>query len=181
MKKENLLRLQKYVVFFYIYAFLGWLIDVGIVFVSDGVLENRGFLYETICPMYGIAALVLIVISKRIEGKGSLIKRILVATLWCSVLEYVTSLILEMFFGIRWWDYSKEPYNIQGRICLAASLFWGLLSVLFMRDIHPFIEKRLRKITSKLKTKTKTIIVCTALSITAIDFILSIIKYVNII
>ena len=180
MKKENLRKLKKYVVFFYIYAFLGWLIDVGIVLVSDGVLENRGFLYETICPMYGIAALVLIIISKKIEGKGSIIKRILVATLWCSVLEYITSLILEICFGIRWWDYTKEPYNIQGRVCLAASIFWGILSVIFMKDIHPFIERNLRKITSKLKPRAKTIIVSFALVITSIDFILSIIKYVNI-
>ena len=57
MNKEKIMFLKKYVVFFYIYAFLGWIIDVSIVFVSDGVLENRGFLYEPICPMYGFAAL----------------------------------------------------------------------------------------------------------------------------
>ena len=159
MKKITLKSLQKYVVFFYIYAFLGWIVDVSICFVSDGVLENRGFLYETICPMYGWAALVLILLSKKIEGKGGIVKKFVIATIWCSVLEYLTSLILEVFFGIRWWDYSKEPYNIQGRICLAASLFWGILSILFMREIHPFIEKKLRKISSKMKEKTKTIIV----------------------
>lgn len=180
MQKEDLKGLQKYVVFFYIYAFLGWIIDVGICFVSDGTLENRGFLYETICPMYGFAALVLIIISKKVEGKGSFLKRLLIATIWCSVLEYLTSLVLEMFFGIRWWDYSKEPYNFQGRICLAASVFWGLLSIIFMRDIHPFIEKKLRNITSKLKPKTKSIIVYSALAITTIDLVLSIVKYVNI-
>ncbi len=65
MQKNNIKSLQKYIVFFYIYAFLGWIIDVSIVFVSDGVLENRGFLYETICPMYGFAALVLVILSKK--------------------------------------------------------------------------------------------------------------------
>lgn len=179
MKKNILKTLQKYIVFFYIYAFLGWVIDVSIVLVSDGILENRGFLYETICPMYGFAALVLVVISEKIRGKGGVIKRIAIATVWCSVLEYLTSLILEVFFGIRWWDYTNEPYNIQGRICLAASVFWGFLSILFMKDIHPFIEKRVRKVSSKLSEKTKNIIVYTALTGTMVDFVFSIVKYLK--
>lgn len=178
-KNINNKSIQKYIVFFYIYAFLGWIIDVSIVFLSDGVLENRGFLFEPICPMYGFAALVLIILSKRIEGKGGVIKKIIIATLWCSVLEYLTSLILEVFFGIRWWDYSNEPYNIQGRICLAASIFWGLLSILFMKDIHPFIERKLRKISSKISTKTRKIIIYIVLSGTLVDLVFSIINYLK--
>lgn len=70
MNKEKIISLKKYIVFFYIYAFMGWIIDVSIVFVSDGHLTNRGFLYETICPMYGFAALVLIILSKKFKEKG---------------------------------------------------------------------------------------------------------------
>lgn len=179
LRKETINVLKRYVVYFYVYAFLGWIIDVAICLVSDGVLENRGFLYETICPMYGFAALVLIILSKKFNGKGGVLKRILIATIWCSVLEYLTSLVLEVFFGIRWWDYSKEPYNFQGRICLSASIFWGLLSTLFMKDIHPFIEKQINKISSKIPTKIKNIIVVTVLLGTVVDLILSIIKYLN--
>lgn len=179
MQKNIAKSIQKYIVFFYIYAFLGWIIDVSIVLVSDGVLENRGFLYEPICPMYGFAALVLVVLSERIKGKGGIIKKLAIATLWCSVLEYLTSLILEVFFGIRWWDYSKEPYNIQGRICLAASIFWGFLSILFMKDIHPFIERKIRKISSKISEKTKNIIIYIILTGTLVDLILSVIKYLK--
>ncbi|MBO5349159.1 MAG: putative ABC transporter permease [Clostridia bacterium] len=179
MKKDINKTVQKYIVFFYIYAFFGWIIDVSIVFVSDGVLENRGFLYETICPMYGIAALVLIFLSKRIKGKGGIVKKIILATLWCSILEYVTSLILEVFFGIRWWDYSKEPYNFQGRICLAASVFWGLLSVLFMKDIHPFVDKQVKKVSSKMMPKVKNIIIYGAVICTFADFIISVFNYLK--
>lgn len=179
MIKEGFNKLKIYIVFFYIYAFLGWLIDVSIVFVSDGVLENRGFLYEPICPMYGFAALVLVLLAQRLNGKGSLIKRIILATLWCSILEYLTSLILEVCFGIRWWDYSKQPYNIQGRVCLAASAFWGLLSVIFMKDIHPFIAKKMRKISSKISNKTKNVIIFTVLTGTVVDLVISIINYLK--
>ena len=74
-KEEIMVSLKKYIVFFYIYAFLGWIIDVSIVFVSDGHLTNRGFLYETICPMYGFEALVLITLSKKFKGKGRIFKK----------------------------------------------------------------------------------------------------------
>ena len=57
MKKQTVNKLQKYVIFFYVYAFIGWIIDVLICFVTDGVLENRGFLYETLCPNIWICSI----------------------------------------------------------------------------------------------------------------------------
>lgn len=179
MKKINMRTLQKYIVFFYVYAFLGWVVDVSICLVSDGVLQNRGFLYETICPMYGYAAIVLILLSKKFMGKGGLIKKIVLATIWCSVLEYLTAFILETLFHLKWWDYSNEPFNLQGRICLAASLFWGVLSVIFMKVLHPFVEKTLKKISKKIPIKVQSVIVYTAVGITAVDTIISIINYIK--
>lgn len=181
MKKINVRALQKYIVFFYVYAFLGWIVDVSICLVSDGVLTNRGFLYETICPMYGYAALVLILLSKskRINGKGGFIKKMILATLWCSILEYLTAAVLWHLFHLKWWDYSNEPFNLQGRICLAASLFWGVLSVLFMKVLHPFVERQLKRISKKINPKIQSFIIWTAVAGTTIDTVLSIaIKYV---
>lgn len=177
MKKINMKSLQKYIVFFYVYAFLGWIVDVSICFVSDGELVNRGFLYETICPMYGYAALVLIALSKKFKGKGGFLKKVILATVWCTVLEYLTAVILDFFFHLKWWDYSNEPYNFQGRVCLAASIFWGILSVLFMKDIHPFVEKQIKKVSKKINQKIKSIIIYSAVSITFIDSVISIINY----
>ena len=119
-------------------------------------------------------------LSKKFKRKDSFIKKVFVATLWCSVLEFVTSLVLELCFGIRWWDYSNEPYNIQGRVCLAASILWGFLAIIFMKDIHPYIAKKVRKRYSKIKPKTRNVIIYSMLAFTTLDFILSIIKYVNI-
>lgn len=181
MKKINIRAIQKYVVFFYVYAFLGWIVDVSIRFVSDGNIINSvktcGFLYEPICPMYGYAALVLILLSKskRISGRGGFIKKTILATIWCSVLEYLTAFVLWHIFHQQWWDYSNEPYNIQGRICLAASLLWGVLSVLFMKVIHPFVERQLRRIANKVSTKWQRILIWVAVAITVADTILSII------
>lgn len=181
MQRINRRLIEKYIVFFYVYAFLGWIVDVSICLVSDGVLTNRGFLYETICPMYGYAALVLILLSKtkRISGTGGFIKKIIIATIWCSVLEYITAWVLWHLFHLQWWDYSNEPYNLQGRICLAASLFWGILSVLFMKVLHPFIERQLKRLSKKIETKWQSIIVWSAVACTAADTVISIVtRYV---
>lgn len=70
MQEKTKNTIKKYIAFFYVYAFLGWIVDVTIVFISDGVLVNRGFIYEPICPMYGYAALVLILIYEKIKQKG---------------------------------------------------------------------------------------------------------------
>lgn len=70
MQEKTKNNIKKYIAFFYVYAFLGWIVDVTIVFFSDGVLTNRGFLFEPICPMYGYAALVLIMIYDNIKQKG---------------------------------------------------------------------------------------------------------------
>ena len=104
---------------------------------------------------------------------------VVLTVFWKLFSEFLTSLILEVCFGIRWWDYSKQPYNIQGRVCLAASAFWGLLSVIFMKDIHPFIAKKMRKISSKLSNKAKNVIIFTVLTGTVVDLVISIINYLK--
>ena len=180
MQEKTKNTIKKYIAFFYVYAFLGWIVDVTVCLVSDGVLTNRGFLFEPICPMYGYAALVLIIIANGIKQKGfvGLLKKTIVATIWCSVLEYFTAWILDIFFHQMWWDYSKEPFNIQGRICLMASLFWGVLSVIFMTVLHPFVEKVLKKISTKMSQKAINIILYSAVGITTVDTIVSIVKYI---
>lgn len=181
MQKKTVNTIKKFIAFFYVYAFLGWVIDVSVVFFSDGVLTNRGFLFEPICPMYGYAALVLIVIADSIKQKGfvGLVKKTILATIWCSVLEYITAWILDIFFHQMWWDYSKEPFNLQGRICLLASLFWGVLSVIFMTVLHPFVVKVLKKISSKISPKVINVMLCGAVGITFVDTIISIVRYIT--
>lgn len=176
MKKINIDTLKNYVVFFYIYAFFGWIIDVSIVLFSDHHFENRGFLLETICPMYGFAALVLILLSKKLKGNGKFFKRVAIATIWCSVLEYVTAVILEVFLHKPCWDYSAQPLNFQGRVCLAASLLWGVISIVFMEYIHPFIEKVYSKTFVKIPKYLQNIIILFFLICTLTDTVYSVTK-----
>lgn len=70
-----------------------------------------------------------------------------------SITEYMTSFLVEMIVGTRWWDYSKNILNVNGRICLLYSIFWGVLTVIFIRKINPIIDKLIDKIKEKISVK----------------------------
>lgn len=66
-----------------------------------------------------------------------------------SVIEYVMSWLGEMIFQIKWWDYSNMPLNINGRICLLFSIFWGILALMLFKLVNPFIERTIDKLPKK--------------------------------
>ena len=66
-----------------------------------------------------------------------------------SVVEYVCSWGQEALFGSRSWDYSNIPFNLNGRICLLYSVFWGVLGVLWIKDLYPRMAKWILKIPNR--------------------------------
>jgi len=76
-----------------------------------------------------------------------------------SITEYITSFLVEMLVGTRWWDYSKNILNVNGRICLLYSIFWGVLTVIFIRKINPIIDRVIDKIKEKVSVKVLKCIV----------------------
>ena len=75
-----------------------------------------------------------------------------------SIIEYVVGWIGEVIFQIKWWDYSNMPFNIHGRICILFSVFWGLLALVLIRLINPYIEILIDKIPKKIFKVTTTIL-----------------------
>ena len=123
--------------FFLIYSFLGWLLEVAYAYTNRGHFVNRGFLFGPFCPLYGSSAVVLVVL---LDGfQNNLIMLFVLATIITSSIEYFTGYILEKVFKSKWWDYSDDPFNLNGRICLYFSLAWGVASVFVMKVIHPII------------------------------------------
>ena len=94
-----------------------------------------------------------------------------------TIFEYVVSVVLESLFGLRWWDYTGEPFNFQGRISLAYSIAWGIIGTIFVEKIHPFVRKQLKKISTKIPNKIQISLLTLFLVIIIIDFIMSIIRY----
>ena len=95
----------------------------------------------------------------------------------CGIVEYFSSLFMELAFNTRWWDYTGEPFNFQGRISLAFSIAWGIIGVIFVDKIHPFIKRKLERYTIRFPHKVQVVVLNIFLVIILIDFVMSIIKY----
>lgn len=133
-----------YFVLFVIYAFIGWIMEVVLFLIKDRKFVNRGFLIGPYCPIYGVCAVLMILTFGRYFSTP--IALFVMAAVICTIFEYITSVIMEKIFDARWWDYSNEPFNLNGRVCLHNSIAFGLLGVLLLYWINPFIENLLRQI-----------------------------------
>ncbi len=120
--------------FFLVYSFLGWLMEIAAAAAKKGRLLNRGFLNAPFSPVYGLAAVLFAIFLP--ELKSAPIFLFTGGALLASALELVTGLLLERIFGQKWWDYSQEPWNFGGHICLKYAAVWGALSLfcLFLGD-----------------------------------------------
>ena len=125
-----------YFALFLIYSFLGWVIEVASCSKIQKKFVDRGFLIGPYCPIYGTAALIIILLLKKYENDLAVL--FVMSIVVCSVIEYVTSYIMEKLFKTRWWNYSDKPFNINGRICLSNSFLFGFLGVLLVYFINPF-------------------------------------------
>ncbi len=133
-----------YILLFFIYSFLGWLIEVVGKLIQKGKFINRGFLIGPYCPIYGFAALTMIFLWKGYLNDPFTL--FILITLTAAILEYITSFILEKIFKTRWWDYSNYKFNINGRICLETMIPFGFAGLILMYVLNPFFESLLNSL-----------------------------------
>lgn len=129
--------MQEIIWLFFIYAFLGWCTEVVYAGVNRGIFVNRGFLNGPLCPIYGFG--VMTVLLCLLPLRENLLLLFVGSVVLTSLLELITGFIMEKLFNQRWWDYSDEPFNIGGYICLKFSLLWGLACVLVVDVIHRLV------------------------------------------
>ena len=122
---------------FFTYAILGWCLEVAFHALVTGKFINRGFLNGPWCPVYGFGASAVLACLLPLRGSVPLL--FLGSLLVTSALEWLTGFVLEQLFHQRWWDYSDEPFNLNGYICLRFSLAWGLACLLVVDFIHPTV------------------------------------------
>ena len=147
--------------YFTIFSIIGLIIETIYCYQTTGIIESRkGLVFGPFCPIYGVGATFLIIFLNKYEKHP--IKLFFYGVLLGSILEYFLSFVLEAIYGTRFWDYSYLDLNLNGRIALVYSLFWGILSIFLMRMIKPLVDKFIDKLTNKL-TLTVEIIVVTFL------------------
>lgn len=122
---------------FFIYAFLGWCTEVSYAALVTGSFVNRGFLNGPVCPIYGFG--VVIVLTCLTPLAGSLPLLFLGSVVLTSALEWLTGFALEKLFHQRWWDYSDEPFNLSGYICLRFAIAWGFACMFVVKLLHPTV------------------------------------------
>lgn len=137
-----------YFLLFIVYSFMGWIIEVVFTLFKDKTLVNRGFLMGPYCPIYGYGCILIILLLKRYLDDPVVL--FIMSVIICSVLEYVTSFVMEKLFKARWWDYSDRKFNINGRICLETLVPFGVLGCLLMYVINPFLSGMIIEIPSTI-------------------------------
>ena len=162
------------IIYFITYSFLGWVMESIFRSISERKIINTGFLKGPFCPIYGCGAIIMLLFLS--ELRYSTILLFIMSVIFLSLWEYVVGYFLEKAFHTKYWDYSNHKFNYKGRICLSNSIAWGVLGVVFINYIHPFIVN----ILSKIDDIYIQILIPIISLILLIDAVISIIKVKNI-
>lgn len=129
---------------FIFYSFLGWIWETIYCTIKEKKFQNRGFLFGPICPIYGFCILVLQIVVEYFSVEEvetfSMWQIFLISMIGSAIMEFTTSIYLEKRFHARWWDYSKLPLNVKGRISLPVSIAFGFAGIVVARFMLPFVS-----------------------------------------
>ncbi|QUO36488.1 hypothetical protein KFE19_08510 [Dysosmobacter sp. Marseille-Q4140] len=134
----------QWVLLFFLYCFLGWVWESCYVSVCRRQWVNRGFLHGPLLPIYGSGAILILFVTLPAEENLWLVW--LLGMIAATALEYVTGDVMERLFKVRYWDYSKKRFNLNGHICLSSSIAWGFFSILLVRFLHPPVRRLLTSV-----------------------------------
>ena len=158
--------------YFIIYSVIGYIIETVFGMVTKGVIESRqSFLYGPFCAIYGLGAVVMILSLKYFNKNHNTL--FVGGFIVGSIVEYIVSWYGDVFLNVKWWDYSNMPLNINGRICVFFSLFWGFLAIYLMGYANPRVDKLINKIKSKISINKLKIITTIIILFMAVDCIIT--------
>ncbi len=129
---------------FLIYSFIGWIVEVSAFLIQDHKFVNRGFLIGPVVPIYGTGGILITILLTKYQSDPIVL--FCMTVIVCSILEYLTSYVMEKIFKTRWWDYSNKKFNINGRICLSNLIVFGIMGLAMVYLINPFLINILNKI-----------------------------------
>lgn len=129
----------QWLLFFYIYCFIGWCFESAYVSLKQRRFVNRGFLKLPMLPIYGSGAVAILIVTIPVRHQYILVW--FFGMISATLLELVTGAVMEMLFKVKYWDYSNQKFQFKGYICLSSSIAWGFLSLLLTEVLHEPIEK----------------------------------------
>ena len=138
------------VIYFSLLSVVGYFYECLAMTVWAGKWENRGFLYGPAIPIYGTGALFGTILFEYVYRNYTPLSVFLISMFASAILEYVVHYALEKAFNAYWWDYSKAPFNINGRICLPASIGFGIAGLVIVYMINPILLPRLNSLNDEM-------------------------------
>ena len=158
--------------YFIIYSVIGYIIETLFGMVTKGVWESRqSFLYGPFCAIYGLGAVVMILALKYFNKNYNTL--FIGGFIVGSIVEYIVSWYGDVFLNVKWWDYSDMPLNINGRICVLFSLFWGFLAIYLMAYANPRVDRLINKIKGKFALKKLKVITMIIIVFMFVDCVLT--------
>ena len=122
---------------FFLYSFLGWVMECIVIRREKGRWENRGFAHLPFCIIYGFGAMLGFALLRPFSGNYVLLY--LVGAVLATLFEYLTARLMLRLFGTFWWDYTNKPFNYKGILCLESTLGWGLIALLLFAFLHRLV------------------------------------------
>ena len=129
---------------FIFYAFLGWCFEMIHMGITTNEVVNRGLLNGPIIPIYGAGVLSILLLLKPL--KHNIVLLTICIVLICSIIEYLTSYVMEKMFGLRWWDYENKPLNLHGRICFETMSMFTVMALFIVYYLDPVFQKMIDKV-----------------------------------
>lgn len=156
-KEQAKISINQIIWYLIIFSIFGLIIETVFCYITTGVLESRkGLIWGPFCPVYGVGATILIILLDRYNKKT--IQLFIAGSIMGNIIEYSLSYILEAMYGARFWDYSYLNWNLNGRICITYSIFWGILAIILIKMVKPIIDKIINKIPNNKKINTAIVI-----------------------
>lgn len=124
--------------YFIIYSFMGWVVESTFKSLLFKKPINSGFLHGPFIPIYGVGAVIVITCLEPFAN--NLLLLFILGFILMTIMEYIVGSCMESMFNTSWWDYSSNFMNINGKVCLENSIYWGLLSIFLLKFLHPSIE-----------------------------------------
>jgi uncharacterized membrane protein len=150
MKKETKENIVFIILLFLTFSFIGWLWELIYEFLKHGVISNHGVLLGPWLPIYGTGSIIVYLLLNRYKKNSFVV--FMGSFVFCTIIEYFTGWYLETTKNHKWWSYVNMPFNIDGRICLLSSIFFGIAGLFAIYIGIPKLKIFLKKFDLKKLT-----------------------------
>ncbi len=156
---------------FTFFSLLGWVLEVVYRSTRDRRFVNPGLLKGPYLMLYGTAALILTGSVSLIHEYPFFVKAVIYFALTTG-LELISGFNARYFFNARLWDYSDQPFNYKGHVCLKFSIYWVALAFAFEYIALPLHNSLMACLPLSLMGGTSTLL----LSLMIFDFVMALRK-----